>query len=300
MIGGNGVEARGPFWVRWGTRRIAGWFLGAASLAALTWGLASTAQQAAVVAARPATAELYTYSLGGHVAGMTLLGCVAVVVAAALVRRGRRAMAATALAATAAGPMTLIAAPVRWSLVAPTSMDTVWWWHVVVAAAVFVVLAGWTVAATANDGPPATRGGAAVVPSDAAVFVLVTAAGFASCWNFAWHLQESPGALPALGWAALAAGAVVAVAGGTWRTGTTLLPLVAAALGVMAWAYLRDGGWPGVAGWEFNGMESPVVLSARVVVVTAGAPLLGLILRGVRHVSGRRAAAATTPHPVAA
>lgn len=282
------METTGAFWVRWGIRRTAGWLLGAAALGVLTWVLAAAAQHAAVVAARRESADLSTYSLGGHVAGMTLLGCMAVLVSSALVRQRHRVMAAAVLAATAVGPMTLIAAPVRWSLVAQSSMDTVWWWHLAIAVVVITVLAGWTAAVTTEREEPApTAVGSRTAVSDEAVFLLVTVVGFAGCWNFAWHLQESPGALPALGWAALAAGGAVAVARGPWRTGAILIPLIAAALGVMAWAYLREGGWPGVAGWEFNGMESPVVLSARVAFVMAAAPFLGLTLRGVSLVVNR-------------
>jgi hypothetical protein len=49
----------------------------------------------------------------------------------------------------------------------------------------------------------------------------------------------------------------------------------------MALGYLRPGGWPGVAGWEFDGMESPVILSAQVAIVSAAGPIAGMLLKSI-------------------
>jgi hypothetical protein len=272
------VDGGEAFFVRWCTRRNVGWVLGCVSFALLTWTLAASAQHAAVIAVRPDVPDLYTYPLARHVVAMTLLGSLAVLVAQTLLGRGRRATAAVVLAATAAGPMTVLAAPVTSSLAAPGSMDTVWWWHLSVASAALAVLAGWTAAVGAWQ--MARDDGATVGPSDEYVFLLVGLLGFAGCWNFAWQLQESPGALPAAGWALIAAGVAVAVRHASKRTVATIVALTAAALGATAWAYLRKGGWPGVAGWELS--QSPVILSARVVAVLALAPLTGLVLRAHR------------------
>jgi hypothetical protein len=263
---------------------VIGWVAGAAALAAVTAALASVAQHAAVVAARPETADLYTYSLVGHVAAITLLGCAAVFVASVLRSQGHLVLSAVVVVATGFGTMTVVAVPLRWSLVASSSGDTVWWWHLVVGTVVVAVLGVWCHVVAPAPTPDAPRRR----PSPDMLFVLVATVAFVGCWNFSWQLQESPGVLPALGWAALAAGGAVAASTASWRVPLVALVLTGVALAVMAWAYLRQGGWPTVAGWEFNGMESPVVLSARVCAVALAGPVAGALLRMTSHAIGHR------------
>lgn len=68
---------------------------------------------------------------------------------------------------------------------------------------------------------------------------------------------------------------------------------IAATSGLIFVAYTRLGGWPGVAGWEFDGMESPIITSAASTSVMFAAALIGsatwLARRGIRHlrVAGR-------------
>ncbi|HWA66688.1 MAG TPA: hypothetical protein VG899_10020 [Mycobacteriales bacterium] len=259
-------------------RRAFAWPVGALALAAYVATLTAIAQHTAV----SAFPGLPTYSLTGHVAAMVLLGCASVLVAATLWRQAHPAMAALVLAATAAGPMVLVAVPIRGSFVAPTSMDTVWWWHVVVAGCVLALLLLWTlavVAPPAGERPPRPL---LAFASDTAVFTVVAAVGFVVCWNHSWALLESVGGLPALGWALLAAGSTVAVRHANRRTCALIVASLAVAIGLMALVYLDRGGWPQVAGWEYDGMESPVVLSAQVAIVAAAGPALGIALRAVR------------------
>jgi hypothetical protein len=294
-------------WKLCSDRRIAGWLIGSAALATLVGVLAAVAQDTAVRAAEPMIAEqlnrvgatppdlltLPTYSLAGHVAAMTLLGAVAVLVASTLVSQGHRLLAALVLVGAAWGPMTVVAVPLRAGLIAASSSDTVWWWHVVVGGAVLVVLAVWTIVVT-----PEHAGGILNVPFVGSLFLVVAAVSFLICWNNVWELQESPGPLPSLGWALLAAGLAAIGTRATWRVLVPAVLLTAGALGVAALAYLRQGGWPGVAGWEFNGMESPVILSARVVLVLAVALVPGLLL-GAAARTGRRLASRRADGPAA-
>ena len=48
--------------------------------------------------------------------------------------------------------------------------------------------------------------------------------------------------------------------------------------GGMWWAYHRDGGWPGVPGWDY-GMQSPLFLTVQITGVLIGAAVLGWGLR---------------------
>ena len=283
------ARRRGP-----SRRLVAAWAAGAGALALLVGGLAAAAQHLAVVTDGEYADE--THSLAGHVATMVLLGCLAVAVARALVRTGSPLLAGGVLAATAVGPMTVVAVPVRASMVAPTGMDTRLWWHAVVATAVLTVLAGWLgavlLAGRRAGRPvrdPASRSaGRGRGPSDDAVAAVVGVVGFAACWNHSWQLQESPGVAPSLGWAVLAAGTAVAAARGRRWSALALFVGAGVVLGTMAASYLRPGGRPGVAGWEFRGMQSPVVLSAGVAAVVLAGPFVGLAVRAARHWAHRR------------
>jgi len=88
------------------------------------------------------------------------------------------------------------------------------------------------------------------------------------------QVQEDLGVAAMLGWAVLAGGLAATVAESAHRWAA--LATFAAAVGVlmlMSAAYARDGGWPGVAGWE--PITSPFVLSWTSTVAVCAAPLAG-------------------------
>jgi hypothetical protein len=268
---------------RWGWtgRLVAAWGGGAVVLGALVGGLAAAGQHAAQVDARArGVGGTSTYSLAEHVASMVLLGVLAVTVAVLLDRRGTRLLAALALLGVAVGPMTVVAAPAWGGLVRTSSMDTQVWWHAVVALAVLTVLGSWAVLVEgALHLSPAVRASNAPGPSQGAVFTVLAAVLFAVCWNKSWELQESPGVVPALGWALLLATLVLAASRAATRVLAALVMLSAAVPALLFLAYHRDGGWPGVAGWEFAGMQPPVITSTSIVVCVLAAVPVGVAVR---------------------
>ena len=90
-----------PFWSRSRVPypRLLAWAGGATALAMLVGALAHIARQQAL-ALQPG---LTLHPLGRHVAGMVLLGALAVAVATVLARSGSRVLAGLVLVATAAG-----------------------------------------------------------------------------------------------------------------------------------------------------------------------------------------------------
>lgn len=294
-----------PFWARLGlsTKPMYCWVLGAVAVGAIVASVAATAQSAAATGGRAnGIASTYMYPFAAHVTAMTAVAALAVVLAVTLWRSASRLMALAVLGGAAAGPMAVVAAPIRPWLVAPTSMDTLWWWHLLVASALTLVLGGWALAIQAverKENLNRTRRMAG--RWEGAAFVVVTALAFTLVWNHAWQLQESPGALPAAGWSLISAGAVIATARATWLRAGSILVLSALSLWALSYAYTRTGGWPGVAGWEMNGMESPVVLSGRVGVVLMTSGAAGLVTGIGRHLLARtRPSAGRRPNaPVA-
>jgi hypothetical protein len=80
-----------------------------------------------------------------------------------------------------------------------------------------------------------------------------------------------------IGWAMLAAGIVVVASfASTAWTSLGLLAGSAITLAVIFAAYTRIGGWPGVAGWEYEGMQSPIITSVASSIALLVAPLVGL------------------------
>jgi hypothetical protein len=271
------ITTADPFWLRlwqrsgWSRGLLLAWVGGAAGLAALVGGLAVAAQHEAQVDARAnGLGGAATYSLFGHVTAMVLLGALSVTVVVTLVRSGRRVFAGSVLVGVGLGPMTLVATPVRAALVSASFMDTRLWWHVVVGMVIVAVLAGWVwaVGSRLPSSSPETRARSerarAGFPFEGVVLFALFGIGFVVTWNKSLALQESVGVAPSAGWAVLAAGMVMATASRGWRAGAACLALAAGMLVTMYGAYDRDGGWPGVAGWELGGMQSPVVLSASV------------------------------------
>jgi hypothetical protein len=271
------------FWTRWGWtgRLVAAWGAGAVALGALVAGLAATGQHAAQADARAqGVGGIYTYSLAEHVSAMVLLGVLAVAVAVILDRRDARLLAALALLGAAAGPMTLVAAPAWSGLVRTSAMDTRAWWHAVVATAVLALLGSWAHwVEQALPAPPQIRSAARSGPSRGALFTVLAALLFVVFWNKSWQLQESPGVVPALGWALLVAALVVAASRAALPVRVVLVVLSAAVPAVLFLAYHRESGWPGVAGWEFNGMQSPVITSTSIVMCLLAAVPVGVTFR---------------------
>lgn len=274
-------------------QRIPGWLsrlglgslLAAAVLGVTTGGMSLAAQHMADPAA---LRERYPVTL--HVLAMIAVAGLSVAVAAALARRGLPLVAGLVLVGSAAGPMTVVAVPVRASLVDEATLrDTRMWWHVVVAALLTAVLVGWTWWAdrclnTRTTERPASDGSPLAA---AALFAVVAAAGLSAYFLIPPQSNE-PVMRAVVGWALLAAG--IAVAAGfarTLRVSLGFLVGVAAAAGLLFLAYTRLGGWPGVAGWEYDGMESPIITSVASTVMMFAAPLIGsatwLARRGIRH-----------------
>jgi hypothetical protein len=294
-----------PFWRRlwrhtgWSRGLVLAWAGGACALAVVVGGLAAAAQHEAQVNARAlGLGGTTTYSLTGHVAGVVLLGALAVAVAVTLVASRRPVLAGLVLVGVALGPMTIVATPVRAGLVPESYMDTRLWWHAVVGVVVVAVLAGWAGAVVSRLAALPTRPGSvepdrARFPSEGVLVFALVAIGFIVSWNKSFALQESVGVMPAAGWAVLASGMVVAAADRGWRVGAATLSLAGAALLTMFGAYHRDGGWPGVAGWEFGGMQSPVVLSTTVAAMILIAAPVGVALGWLRHLPSRKIAEPT-------
>jgi hypothetical protein len=284
-----------PFWTRPGlSRRVAAaWVAPAVVLGAGVATLALVAQNAADADARslglPGIGP--RYPLAWHALAMVAVAVLAVAVSVVLVRAGARVAAGAVLVAAALGPMTLVATPLRESLVAPTSMDTVLWWHLAVAAAAGALLVGWTagVVRALHGRPPRRVVAGRVLELHVGAFVVLIAAGYTFCLGAVADSAQAPGTVTTLGWATLAAGLALAVAASPGRVAATHLALAAIALGALHLAYHRPGGWPGVAGWEFRGMESPIVLTGAVAAMVLVATPAGLALRLVASLLPTRA-----------
>ncbi len=279
-------------------RRLVAWFAGAAVLGTLVAALTTAAQDMARQQVRAmGLGDGSFYSLSEHVLAMTLIGILAVTASVWLWQTGSWGAGLLVLAGVAAGPMTVVAAPISTRLVADGNQDTVGWWHLVVGGAVVAVLVSWTTAVVrlSTSRPPRRPWTLFRRPVTVEV-ALVLVAGSAAWTSMGLARSiggENPGFLVILGWAALAAG----VALGISRARSWQAPVVAWGLEILIilmlhQAYDRDGGWPGVAGWELNGMESPVVFSREVVLPLLFAPALGVLLRW-----GRSATLAGRPGP---
>ena len=277
---------RTPTWVR---HLAAGSLVAMAALVLLVGGIAVAAQRLAEAFARllgSSAGDMYSVSM--HVVAMTAMAGFAVGVATGLTRLGQRVPAAFLLVATVAGPMTVTAAPVRASLVAASSDDTVRWWHLVVGSAVLVILTGWTWWCV-RCLPPRTPLGPRSAAAAALVFVVSMALGYLVYYQLVDSGSGSnlPGATPVVGWSVLAAGVTVVVAFGRhWWSAVVALVGAAAVMGFLVLAYTRLGGWPGVAGWEYDGMESPLITSVVSTVTLLVAPVVGLAIWMLRVGAG--------------
>lgn len=263
-------------------------------LGLIVGGLTAIAQSEAVEVG----GDIPLYSLPMHVLAMCAVASLAVAVAVGLRRVGLTALAVVVLAAVVYGPMTLVAVPVDASVVDLEAFDdTLLGWRMLVALVLFVVLAGCSLAVErCLDARP--------TPADklwpTVIFVAALVIGIA----MAVQLPEQAN-LPAdralLGWAVLAAGIVVVVAFGSsaWLSLAATVG-AAAVLLLVAAAYSRDGGWPGVAGWEYEGMQSPIITSVASTITLLAAGALGLGVRMIFNVAKRHAEQLVAPEPAAA
>lgn len=268
------------FWQRlpaWLGRLLLGSVVAMAVLAGLVGGLALWAQRAADP---QALGEHYSVTM--HALAMIAVGALTVAVVTGLARLGATLLAGVVLVGSVVGPMTLVAVPVRASWVDVVTGDTQAWWHAAVAAVLGVLLAVWTWWVTqclrerSETKAPAERSPWALIPQ-AALFAAAAVAGVATYDTVPVQSNE-PVLRAIIGWVLLAAGiVVVATFARTAWTSFGLLAAVAAALGMVFLAYTRIGGWPGVAGWEVDGIQSPIITSVASTGTLLVAPLLGLV-----------------------
>lgn len=280
------------FWQRMprlASQLMLGSVVAVAALAGLVGGLALTAQRNA----EPLGIGEH-YSVSMHVLAMSAVAALSVAVATGLLRLGQPLFAGIVLIGSALGPMTLVAVPVQSSLVdASTFGDTILWWRLLVSTAQFGVMVAWTWwtkrclgESGTTSAPSHATASLSWLPS-ALLFMVIAGVGLVAHGSFPQQSNE-PAMRAIAGWALLAAGIVVvgAFARTAW-TSLALLIAVASTLGIISLAYTRLGGWPGVAGWEYNGMESPIITSVASTVTLLVAPLIGvtiwLVRQGVGH-----------------
>ncbi len=245
-----------------------------------------------------------------HAAAMTLVVGLTLAIASQLLRARLFAVAVLVCAGAAFGPLTLVATPVLGDLEfidqQPSATQVVW--PVAVAAALTVLLI-----------VVARRLAREHCPSDVPRGALVGVAGLVCLAIPLLALPVIPGATvdpghePGLsfsmvtGWGLLAGGLLAAGLLGVgppsaagWR-----VLLAAAAPASMWWAYHRDGGWPGVPGWDY-GMQSPLFLTVQITAVLIGCAVLGWVLSAsglgyrLRAWYDHPEPSNTTPHPAPA
>jgi hypothetical protein len=283
------------FWQRlprWVSRLMLGSLLAVAALAVLVGGFALVAQRNA-----DAVVLSYHYSVSMHIVAMSSVAALSVAVAAAVLRLGQPLVAGIVLIGSALGPMTLVAVPVQPSLVdASTFGDTALWWRVLVGVALLGLMTAWAWWTTkcldtrpTIDSLSHTTETFSWLPSTV-LFVVMTGVGLVA-YRMTPQQANEPALRAIVGWALLAAGiaVVTAFARTAWMS-LAMLAAVASTMGIIFLAYTRLGGWPGVAGWEFNGMESPIITSVASTVTLLAAPVIGVTIwlagQGVGHARG--------------
>jgi hypothetical protein len=259
-----------------------GSLLAALALGALVVALGLVAQAAADGAAVSAHYAPPSHeSVTMHAIAMVGLGAFAVAVAVALCRLGWVLIAAAVLLGVTLGPMTLVAVPVRSSLINAEGSDTTGTWHLVVGAVVLALLSSWTWwTVRCLDSVPLERRASSFAGWPLALF----AASFLAALAVHQQLPEqvnTPAGSAVTGWELLAAGTVVAVAVAVKaRAAVWCLLGISAALGLIALAYTNPGGWPGVAGWET--IQPPIITCWVSTLTVLVAPIAGLLARPLR------------------
>ena len=263
-------------------RAAVGSLLAALALGALVVALALVAQAAADGAAVSAHYPAPSHdSVTMHAFAMVGLGGFAVAVSVALCRLGWALLAAPVLLGVTLGPMTLVAVPVRSSLINAEGSDTTGTWHLVVGAVVLALLSSWTWwMVRCLDFVPLERRASSFAGWPLALF----AASFLAALVVHQQLPEqvnTPASSAVTGWELLAAGTAVAVAVAVKaRAAVWSLLGISAALGLIALAYTNPGGWPGVAGWET--IQPPIITCWVSTLTVLFAPIAGLLARPLR------------------
>jgi hypothetical protein len=253
------------------------------SLAGLVVVLALLGQAAADSASEAAGYRASPHeSVAMHAAAMVAVATVAVGVAVALCRAGWALLAAPVLAGVALGPMTVVAAPLRASLIDGSGNDTTPSWHLAVGGVLLVVLSAWTWWTVRSSGHiPAELRASRYAGWPLALF----AAAFLAATVVHQQLPEqvnTPAGAAIIGWQLLASGIVTAVAVATHAKAALFASLsVSVSLGLIALAYTRTGGWPAVAGWE--AIQPPIVTCWVATGTVLAAPFVGLLFRPLRR-----------------
>ncbi len=271
------LHVRAPSWPR-----LLPWILGPGALALIAGGLSALAQHEAHAQLRAAGVDWVRadFPLLPHVLVMIAVGALAVAGATGLARTGLRLAAGLPLLAAAAGPMAVVAVPVRASWVSEPTGDTAGWWHLVVGAVVLAVLVTWTVLVVRRA--PAVRPLLTPRASPAFLLLVLSAVAALAVVGLAPEPEATaPTGVPVAAWSVL--GATVAVVLVTERRrlmATGVAALAVAAVLAFPLAYRQPSAGPAVPGWEFAG-TSPVVLSTLLGVVVLATVVVGVVLRPV-------------------
>jgi hypothetical protein len=225
--------------------------------------------------------DVEAYPASAHAVAMTAVFAVAMVAALILLNRGLRTAAVLTAAGAGFGPMMLVAAPFSQQMVLDTSsasgpsLGTSTAWYALVASVLTVLIVGSAALVLGRWPSPSTSRRwvgahlAALIGLGLLVVVVPSA------------LTDDGGStlLPMLviGYLLLVAGVVMAAAVAHRR----LMPLavlqgtVVIAVWALYAAYHREGGAPGVAGWEFG--TSPTIATVITSTALVCAPLVGVL-----------------------
>jgi len=256
------------------------WVLGQVTLAAVVGGLAALAQHAGHIQLRAAGVDglVRDFPLTPHVLVMVAVGTLAVAGTTGLLRAGARVSAGLPLIAAAAGPMAIVAAPARASLVSMQTGNTARWWHLAVGALVLAVLVTWTVVVV-HRAPGSPLDMVSRLSPGFLLLVLTAVAALAVVALAPEPEPTAPTAVPVAAWSVLAATVAVVVV--TERRGAAAAAMAALTLAAVLGfplAYRHESAGAAVPGWEVTG-TSPVVLSTMLGSVVLIALVVSCLLR---------------------
>ena len=235
-----------------------------------------------------------------HAASVTLVVWLALAICVPLLRARLFAVAAAVCAGAAFGPLRLVAPPIHGDLefVDQSPSLTQAAWPITVAAVLTIVLVSVAQRLARRD---------PVVEVPRGALVGVTGIG---CLALGVLLPPLiPGAtmdpghdglsfFMVTGWGLLAGGLLAAGLLGLGEVSTAgwRVLLAVATPASMWWAYNRDGGWPGVPGWDF-GLQSPLYLTVQIAAILFGCAVLGWASRAFRLGDWLRKSTSEQPAP---